>query len=80
MTLDLPIHVDDVPAQRWDVGECAATRRRLGAAAGARRLGIAIIEVDPGRRFDTSARSQSGSRWGGPRSGSGYTVRHPAGL
>ncbi len=50
MTLDLPIHVDDVPAQRWDVGECTATRRRLGAAAGARRLGIAIIEVDPGRR------------------------------
>ena len=33
-----------------------------------------------GRRFDTSARSQTGSRWGGPRSGSGYVVRHPAGL
>ncbi len=33
-----------------------------------------------GRRFDTSARRQSGSRWGGPRSGSGYTVRHPAGF
>ena len=32
-----------------------------------------------GRRFDTSARSESGSRWGGPRSGSGYTVRHPTG-
>jgi uncharacterized cupin superfamily protein len=26
------------------------TRRRLGAAAGARRLGVSILEVDPGRR------------------------------
>jgi peptidoglycan hydrolase-like protein with peptidoglycan-binding domain len=33
-----------------------------------------------GRRFDTSARSDSGSRWGGPRSGGGYVVRHPPGL
>ncbi|MDQ3588099.1 MAG: peptidoglycan-binding protein [Actinomycetota bacterium] len=34
-----------------------------------------------GRRFDTSARRQSGSRWGGPRqAGSGYVVRHPPGL
>ena len=47
---DHPIHVDEVPARRWDVGECAATRRRLAAASGARRLGIAIIEIDPGRR------------------------------
>ncbi len=34
-----------------------------------------------GRRFDTSARRQSGSRWGGPRqTGGGYVVRHPPGL
>jgi uncharacterized cupin superfamily protein len=46
----LPLHVDDVPAETWDIGELAATRRRLGAAAGARRLGIAIIEIPPGRR------------------------------
>jgi peptidoglycan hydrolase-like protein with peptidoglycan-binding domain len=33
-----------------------------------------------GRRFDTSARSDSGSRWGGRRNpGSGYVVRHPPG-
>jgi uncharacterized cupin superfamily protein len=46
----LPIHVDDVPVQRWDVGELAAERRRLGAAAGAKRLGIALIAIPPGRR------------------------------
>src|SRR3954464_10881102 len=45
-----PIHVDDVAAHRWEYGEVGATRRRLGAAAGARRLGIAIIEIPPGRR------------------------------
>jgi peptidoglycan hydrolase-like protein with peptidoglycan-binding domain len=32
-----------------------------------------------GRRFDTSARYQTGSRWGGPRSGAGFVVRHPPG-
>src|SRR5215218_8547966 len=47
---DLPIHVDDVPSHRWDYGEIGATRRRLGKAAGARRLGVAIIEIDPGKR------------------------------
>jgi uncharacterized cupin superfamily protein len=50
MAEDLPIHVDDVPSHRWDAGEIGATRRRLGAAAGAKRLGVAIIEIDPGRR------------------------------
>jgi uncharacterized cupin superfamily protein len=50
MSDGLPIHLDDVPAQRWEHGELAATRRRLGAAAGAKRLGIAIIEIDPGKR------------------------------
>jgi uncharacterized cupin superfamily protein len=46
----LPFGADDVPAQRWEQGELAATRRRLGRAAGAKRLGVALIEIDPGRR------------------------------
>ena len=46
----LPIHVQDVPAGRWDDGEIAATRRRLGVASGAKRLGVAVIEIDPGKR------------------------------
>ena len=34
-----------------------------------------------GRRFDTSARSQTGSRWTNEnRSPSGFVVRHPPGL
>jgi peptidoglycan hydrolase-like protein with peptidoglycan-binding domain len=42
--------------------------------------GHVYMTID-GRRFDTSARSESGSRWGGPRStGGGYVVRHPPGL
>ena len=37
--------------------------------------------VIAGRRFDTSAIRETGSRWGaGPRSSRGFTVRHPAGL
>jgi peptidoglycan hydrolase-like protein with peptidoglycan-binding domain len=41
--------------------------------------GHVYMTID-GRRFDTSARSQTGSRWGGGgRSGGGYVVRHPAG-
>ena len=47
---DLPIHIDDVRPHRWDAGEIGASRRRLGQAAGAKRLGIAIIEIDPGKR------------------------------
>jgi uncharacterized cupin superfamily protein len=50
MSDGLPIHVDDVPAGRWDYGEVAATRRRLGVASGAKRLGVALIEIDPGKR------------------------------
>ena len=46
----LPIQVDAVPAHRWDYGEVGATRRRLGIACGAKRLGIAVIEIDPGKR------------------------------
>jgi uncharacterized cupin superfamily protein len=45
-----PIHIDDVPSQRREAGEIGANRRRLGEAAGARRIGVALIEVDPGRR------------------------------
>ncbi len=42
--------------------------------------GHMYMTVD-GRRFDTSARSQSGSRWTSEqRSSGGYTVRHPVGL
>ncbi|WP_320668918.1 cupin domain-containing protein [Patulibacter defluvii] len=47
---DPPIHLDDVPEQGWEVGELQATRRRLGAAAGAHRIGVAVIDVAPGRR------------------------------
>jgi uncharacterized cupin superfamily protein len=50
MADDLPIHVDDVPSHRWDYGDVGATRRRLGRAAGAKRLGVALIEIDPGKR------------------------------
>jgi hypothetical protein len=42
--------------------------------------GHAFMVID-GRRYDTSGRSSSGSRWGpGMRSTAGYVARHPAGL
>lgn len=50
MPQGLPIHVDDVPSQRWEYGEVGATRRRLGVTSGAKRLGIALIEIDAGKR------------------------------
>jgi uncharacterized cupin superfamily protein len=50
MTDDIPIHVDDVPERRWEVGDLRARRKRLGAAASAVRLGVAIIDIDPGAR------------------------------
>src|SRR3954469_23277305 len=46
----IPTQVDDVPEQSWEVGELSARRRRLGAAAHAARLGVAIIEIAPGAR------------------------------
>ena len=51
MPTDVPFHVDDVSPERREVGELAGTRRRLGAAAGALRMGIALIEIDSGKRF-----------------------------
>src|SRR3954452_21019868 len=45
-----PIHVDDVAGHRWEYGEGGATRRRLGIATGAKRLGVALTEIDPGKR------------------------------
>lgn len=50
MTDDLPISIDGVPSHRWEYGEVGASRRRLGVACGAKRLGIAVIEIDPGKR------------------------------
>jgi uncharacterized cupin superfamily protein len=50
MTDDLPISIDGVRSHRWDYGELGATRRRLGVACGAKRLGLALIEIDPGKR------------------------------
>jgi len=50
MSDGIPIHVDDVPEQHWDVGELNARRKRLGAAANALRMGVAIIEIAPGGR------------------------------
>jgi peptidoglycan hydrolase-like protein with peptidoglycan-binding domain len=42
--------------------------------------GHAYMVID-GRRFDTSAQSETGSRWTNtPRSSAGYVARHPAGF
>jgi peptidoglycan hydrolase-like protein with peptidoglycan-binding domain len=42
--------------------------------------GHAFMVID-GRRYDTSGRASSGSRWGpGMRSTAGYVARHPSGL
>lgn len=50
MSQRLPIHIEDVEPETWDVGECKATRWRLAAAAGAARIGVALIEIAPGAR------------------------------
>jgi len=50
MTDKPPIHIDDVEPESWEVGELEATRRRLAAAFDARRIGVAIIEIAPGKR------------------------------
>lgn len=41
--------------------------------------GHAFMKIH-GKTFDTSNLKQTGSRWGGDRSGDGYVVRHPPGL
>jgi uncharacterized cupin superfamily protein len=51
MATDVPFRAEDVAPERREYGEIAGTRRRLGAAAGAKRLGVALIEIDPGKRF-----------------------------
>src|SRR3954447_19397884 len=51
MPTDVPFHVDDIGRERREVGELAGTPRPLGAAAGALRLGIGMIEIDAGKRF-----------------------------
>jgi len=50
MSDGLPMHLDDVPGQRWEQGELGVTRRRLGLASGAKRLGVAVMDIDPGKR------------------------------
>ncbi|HKR98722.1 MAG TPA: hypothetical protein VJU79_04330 [Candidatus Dormibacteraeota bacterium] len=45
-----PIHIDEVRSHRWDAGEIGATRRRLARAFDAKRIGFALIEIDPGKR------------------------------
>lgn len=50
MNHGLPIHADQVERQVWDAGEIQAQRRRLGAAVSAARLGVALIEIEPGKR------------------------------
>jgi uncharacterized cupin superfamily protein len=47
---DVPIHIDEVKPLRYDFGEIGATRRKLGVACNARRLGVSIYEIDPGKR------------------------------
>jgi uncharacterized cupin superfamily protein len=50
MNEGLPFHVDEVPEQSWEVGDIRARRKRLGAAANAERLGVAIIDIPAGGR------------------------------
>jgi uncharacterized cupin superfamily protein len=47
-----PIHIDDVSQQSWQVGELDAKRWQLGVAAGAHRLGVAILQAAPGARLN----------------------------
>ena len=59
---------------------------RWGAPGRGRRITIYaspghVYMVIDGRRFDTTGRSESGSRWqASDRSSAGYVVRHPPGL
>ena len=57
-----------------------------GDAGPGRRISIYaspghVYMVIDGRRFDTTGRSETGSRWqASDRSSAGYVVRHPPGL
>jgi hypothetical protein len=59
---------------------------RWGAPGKGRRITIYaspshVYMVIDGRRFDTTGRNETGSRWqASDRSSAGYVVRHPAGL
>lgn len=44
------VHVDDVRPQTWDTAQLAATRWRLGTAAGARDIGLSRYRIPAGRR------------------------------
>jgi uncharacterized cupin superfamily protein len=44
-------HWDDVQRERRDVGDMQSSWRDLGAAAGARAVGVQRVEVDPGKRI-----------------------------
>lgn len=45
-----PIHRDDVTETEVEQGDLAFRRRRLGAAAGCRTVGLSLYAVPPGRR------------------------------
>ncbi len=44
-----PLHVDDVDGRSWEIEDLAAHRKRLGEASSADRLGVAVIEIPPGK-------------------------------
>jgi len=76
------MHRDPQPVKLYTI----ASMYRYGAPGRGRHItiyanpGHAYMVVD-GRRFDTSAISETGSRWTSThRSSAGYTVRHPRGL
>ena len=43
------VHVDDVELQEVEHGDCASSRRVLGAAAGAQRTALRLFVLSPGR-------------------------------
>ena len=58
----LPLHLDDVPTDRWEIGELAATRRRLGAAAGAQAARHRAHADRPGQALDAAAQPRRRGR------------------
>ena len=43
------VHVADVPPQEVERGDCASSRRVLGAAAGAQRTALRLFDLSPGK-------------------------------